>query len=208
MTVLINWIDSQKEFWVYLAVGICSLVENLFTPFPGDTVTVFGAYLAGLGQVNAAGIYLASTIGGTTGFVGLYLAGRIFIRKMEGKDRFFGMNASTYDKISHSFRRWGYWIIIFNRLLYGLRFAVALFAGFAKLDLRKTIAAALIGTALWNIILVYLGMQLGENWGIFKEVLWKYNRVVLAVAAFGLGIYLVWRMRSRKKRMTNIGHGI
>jgi len=197
MSSLINWIDSQQEFWVYLAVGLCSLAENLFTPFPGDTCTVFGAYLAGLGKAHPAGIYLASTIGGTIGFIGLYLTGRLFIRKMEGKDRLFGMNSDTYAKISRSFKKWGYWVIVFNRLLYGLRFAVALFAGFAKLDLRKTIAAALIGTALWNIILVYLGMQLGENWAVFKEVLWKYNRIILAAVSVGLGIYLLWRIRRK-----------
>jgi len=200
LSTLIEWADSLGEFWFYLALGFCSLLENLFTPFPGDTCTVFGAYLAGLGKVNAWGVFLASTAGGTIGFTGLYLIGRFAVKKMEGKGKFLGLSTASYNKISCSFQRWGYGIVIFNRLFYGVRFAIAIFAGFTRLNLGKTIAAALLGTALWNILLVYLGMELGENWQTFKSILWKYNRVILSAAAIALGIYLLWRFIWRRKK--------
>ena len=35
--------------WLYPVLLVSSYVENIFPPLPGDTVTVFGAYLVGRG---------------------------------------------------------------------------------------------------------------------------------------------------------------
>lgn len=197
MTQILEWIDGQPEFWIYVLVGVSSLIENMFTPMPGDTVTVFGAYLAGIGQANAVGIYLASTLGGTLGFMGLYMIGRLFIKRSERRGKFLGIGIKSIEKVQISFTRWGYWLIVSNRFFYGIRFAVALFAGFAKLNYKKTLAAALVGTAIWNVFLLYLGMVLGENWDTFKVVLWKYNRLILAGVLIGMTAYAIIRYRNK-----------
>lgn len=190
MTKFLAWIDTLGEFWIYLAVLTASCAENMFTPLPGDTVTVFGAYLAGLGKASPAGIYTASTIGGTIGFMGLYSIGKFFIKKGERKGSFFGIKLAGIERAGLSFEKWGYALIVFNRFLYGIRFAVALFAGVTKLDPWKTAAAAFISTALWNIVLVYLGVTLGENWDEYKIIIWRYNKYIFAVVVFILILYV------------------
>ena len=199
MTKFLDWIDGLEEFWIYIAVLISSCIENMFTPMPGDTVTVFGAYLAGLGKANPAGVYAASTIGGTIGFMGLFYMGRFFIKKGERKGAFLGIKLEGVEKAGKSFERWGYYLIVFNRFLYGIRFAVAIFAGISKLNPRKTAAAAFVSTALWNIILVYLGVTLGENWEGFKEILWKYNRFIIPAVVLGFSVYFTIRMVKFRK---------
>jgi len=199
MTKFLAWIDTLGEFWIYLAVLTASCAENMFTPLPGDTVTVFGAYLAGLGKASPAGIYTASTIGGTIGFMGLFYIGRFFIKKGERKGTFFGINLEGIERAGQSFEKWGYALIVFNRFLYGIRFAVALFAGVTKLDPWKTAAAAFISTALWNIVLVYLGVTLGENWDGFKEILWKYNRIIIPAVLTCFTAYFIFSYVKHKK---------
>ena len=38
-----EWITSYGVIWVYLAIVLASFIENIFPPFPGDTVTIVGA---------------------------------------------------------------------------------------------------------------------------------------------------------------------
>ncbi|NQS98042.1 MAG: DedA family protein [candidate division Zixibacteria bacterium] len=201
MDFLIDWIENTGGLWVYLAVMVSAFGENMFTPLPGDSVTVFGAYLAGLGKVNAVGVYIASTIGGTAGFMGLYVIGKSIQRRGERRGKLLFIKIDGVNKIEERFNKWGYWVILFNRFLYGIRFAVALFAGMSKLDWRRTTIFALLSTAAWNLVLVYLGVLLGENWGAFKEIMWRYSRVFLLAAVLGVMVYAGIRMIPRTKRI-------
>lgn len=204
MTGFLAWIDTLDEFWIYLTVLIASLAENMFTPLPGDTVTVFGAYLAGLGKVDPLGVYFASTIGGSAGFMGLFYLGRFFIKKGERKGTIWGIRLDSLDRAGESFAKWGYYLIVFNRFFYGIRFAVAIFAGVSKLDARKTAVAAFVSTALWNIILVYLGFTLGDNWEGFREILWKFNRIIIPAVLLGLIVYLIISLQNYNRNRRNL----
>ncbi len=181
-------------------VSISSFIENMFTPLPGDTVTVFGAYLAGLGRADPYLVFLAATVGGSMGFMGLYFIGSFFIHRSERRGGLLGIRLERIDRAGDYFRRWGYWLIVFNRFFYGIRFIVAIFAGVSRLDIGRTFIAAIVGTAIWNAIIIYLGYILGENWGAFKETLWKYNRIIIPAIIVAIGIYILLKYRFLKHR--------
>jgi len=177
---LIDSLKTSGGFWFYFIVFISALAENLFTPLPGDSVTVFGAYLAGKAEFSLVGVFISSSAGGTLGFMGLYIVGRLLHRRAQRREKILGVKFEVLQKIRRKFKRWGYLIVLFNRFIYGLRFAIAIFAGIMKLPWLKVLGFSFIGTVLWNAVLVYVGGTLGENWDQFKEVLWKYNRFFIA----------------------------
>jgi membrane protein DedA with SNARE-associated domain len=191
MNFIINWIENSHEIWLYIAVFISAFAENIFTPIPGDTVTVFAAYLVGSGKISPIEVFIASTSGGIAGFMALYYFGRYLQRRGEQNGKLASVQMDKIRKVELSFQRWGYLTVLFNRFLYGIRFAVAIFAGMSKLDLRKTFSYALIGTAAWNILLIYLGIQLGERWGIFKVILWKYYSILVLISAILILLYFI-----------------
>ena len=203
MDFLINWIEDTGGLWVYLAVMVSAFGENMFTPLPGDSVTVFGAYLAGLGKVDAVGVYIASTVGGTAGFMGLYCIGKSVQRGGERRGKLLFIKIDDVCKIEVHFQRWGYLVILFNRFLYGIRFAVALFSGMSRLDWRRTAVFALLSTAIWNAVLVYLGVLLGENWGAFKEIMWRYSRIFLLAAILGVVVYVGIKIIPKHRKIQN-----
>ena len=200
METLLSWVENAKPIWVYLAVFFSAFIENVFTPLPGDTATVFGAYLAGMGRLSFAALYAAATIGGVAGFMGQYLLGRFVHALGEKRGRLLKVNMTSIAKIEGYFRKYGYLVILLNRFLYGLRFFVAIFAGMSKLPWIKTLLCAVIGTAVWNLLLVYLGWSLGENWGLFKTVMWKYNRIFISLAVIvGAAIAAKYIIGKKKK---------
>ncbi|HBC45924.1 MAG TPA: DedA family protein, partial [candidate division Zixibacteria bacterium] len=42
---ILEFVRSQNEFIIYGILLISAFIENVFPPFPGDTVTLAGAYL-------------------------------------------------------------------------------------------------------------------------------------------------------------------
>ena len=192
MEFLTEWLQNSGGVWFYLTIFASSFAENLFTPLPGDTVTVFGAYLAGRGGYSLIGVFISGTMGGTAGFMGLYSIGVLLHRRAAKREKIFGIPFETIDMVSVQFKRWGYLVIMLNRFLYGIRFAVAIFAGLMKLPWVKVLIYAFIGTCAWNAILVYAGGALGENWIGFKYYIWKYNKYLLCAALIIFISAFVW----------------
>ncbi len=59
----------------------------------------------------------------------------------------------------------------------------------------------LAGTFLWNSVLVYFGLKVGENWQLVIAVLHTYNQVVLILGVTVLLVYfgVKWWKRAQRK---------
>ena len=68
----IESLNILPDFLIYLALGISAFVENICPPIPGDTITVFGAFLVGTKRLHFFGVYLSSTLGSLFGFLFLF----------------------------------------------------------------------------------------------------------------------------------------
>ena len=163
---------------------------------------VFGAYLAGRGRLSLEMVYVSTTLGGACGFMLLYYLGTLFRRRSDRRGKFLGIGMDKIGRVEARFRLWGWWLIFFNRFFYGVRIVIALFAGMSRLSWWKTAIIAVGATALWNGILIYLGNLLGENWGGFKQLLWKYQRWIWAVVIAAAVVIIVNKVLTseRKKR--------
>ena len=67
--------------WGLPLLAVAATAEYLFPPFPGDTVTLFGAFLAVAGKLNWALVWGAVTLGSGVGltldwWVGRWLGAR------------------------------------------------------------------------------------------------------------------------------------
>ena len=84
---LFEGISGPAAYWL---LGVSAYIENVFPPIPGDTVTVFGAYLISSGNLDFWGVYISTTIGSVLGFFTMYLmaikVGRSFLKsKLKAK---------------------------------------------------------------------------------------------------------------------------
>ena len=55
-----------------------------------------------------------------------------------------------------------------------------LFAGATHLNFKKVFVLGLLSCAIWNVILVYAGKKVGENWEIIIEYVNDYVNVPLS----------------------------
>ncbi|MCD6376202.1 MAG: DedA family protein [Caldisericaceae bacterium] len=199
----INDFFNQLNPWLaYLLLFVSAFVENVFPPIPGDTVTVFGAYLVSTGKLNFWGVYISTTIGSVIGFFTMYLIG-LFIgtRVLKSKvvQKFFSVEKS--DKVRKWFANYGYWVIAANRFLSGTRSVISLFAGFFAMRWILVLLLSFLSAAVWNGLLIYGGYLLGTNWGKITYWLKQYNKIVLILSVLLIIFLVLYRIIIKRKQV-------
>jgi membrane protein DedA with SNARE-associated domain len=195
------YLKNMHPVWAYSFLFVSALIENIFPPIPGDTVTIIGAYLVGVGALQFWGVFLSTTLGSITGFMGLYAFAFWLERKIIERYLSSWVTRVHIDKVEGWFHHYGYWIILFNRFLSGVRSVISLVAGITKMHPFGVFLLGIISCAIWNGGLIYLGASLGKNWQDIIAFLSSYNKTVIILLATVLIIYLFFRFaKSRIQR--------
>ena len=204
MLEYINQIIEQiNPAMAYIILFISAIIENVFPPIPGDTVTIIGAYLITTGKLGFWGVYISTSTGSLVGFYIMYVLGlkfgRSFVRS-KLKSKIF--SEEMFNRVEKWFVKYGYWVILANRFLSGTRSVIALFAGFFHLAWYKVILLGLVSALVWNGLLIYAGYLLGVNWEVITAVISRYNKIVIALTIVVIIIYLLVK-KYRKSSKTN-----
>ena len=195
-----NFVSGQHPYLIYLALFFGAFLENLIPVIPGDSIIVFGAYMAGLGILGAGEAFVWIWLGSFSGCMLVYLIGYY-----KGRSFFVARSRRVFSDARFAqaerwFARYGGKLIVFSRFIPGVRAVIGISAGLSRVrPLRMGIYVAL-GTLIWNGILVYLGILLGTNWKLIIKILAAYNRamiLLLLVGACAAGA--VWYRRTRLK---------
>jgi len=161
---ILDFLVNFSDVWIYIAIFFIAYIENVFPPSPSEVVVLFAGSLVGIGRLDfilAAG---TAIVGSTTGFMTMYAIGRRFGDKIVETGKLQFIPREQVQKVEDWFRRYGYGAVVVNRFLAGTRAVVSFFAGLSKLNFAAAIGLAFVSTAVWNLILVSGGNELGKNW--------------------------------------------
>jgi membrane protein DedA with SNARE-associated domain len=192
------YLNTQPPGWIYFFLFLGAFLENVVPPIPGDTLIVFGAYLAGLGVIEVWPAYGAMFVGSAAGCLLVY-----WIAYVKGRDFFLRLEGCYFDEskievAENLFQKYGIRIVIFNRFLPTVRAFVGVVAGIIQMRPLKVVLCVLVGTFLWNSLLVCFGLTVGENWQLVITVLKTYNQVVISLALAGAACYYGWKWKTGK----------
>ena len=175
-----------------------SLVEYVFPPFPGDTITLAGAVLAARGAVPIWLGFAAVTAGGVVGCAAVLAAGGALATWHARREGARG--AAAVDDLVQRFRRHGAAYIVINRFLPGIRAFFFVAAGLARLPRGKVLAWATISLVLYNALLTAAGLAIGHKLEDLDAAFRTYQTVTWVVV--GLVVLLVawriWRKRNNE----------
>ena len=179
-------------FWFYLFIFFSGVLENLFPPYPGDTVTFIGGYLAGTGLLTFSLVFLSASLGCLAGAMILYVLGKNKGRGIFLKNKGSVFNKTQLERVENWFKRYGEKVLILSRFLAGVRSVVALTAGVGNVKLQKMTGYTLISILLWNSIILFSAFKVQESWREILQIIQLYNKVVLTVAIL---IFVIWLIR-------------
>jgi membrane protein DedA with SNARE-associated domain len=169
--------------WIYVFVAIICYIENVIPPIPGDILLVFCGYLSGIGHSSWVITFLFAFVGSIIGFMTLHIIGRFLDDEIIQSRKWSWLPYKSIDKIDSWFRRYGIIILIINRFLMGIRSAISIVSGMAKIDFIVATLSASVSIIIWNAGLILSGKWLGDNWKAIQPFLIHYQRILTILTA-------------------------
>ncbi len=202
-TVIFEAVKTLPPWLIYCLLMSASALENIFPPFPGDTITVFGAYLAGRGLIAPLPVFLFTAAGNLASNLLLYYIGlsrgRSFVMRHK---RLFHQDMLA--RLALFYRKWGQLAIFGSRFLVGLRSMVPLFAGVSRFKPRKFIFPVTVSIIIQHTLLVWLGYTVGQRWEYIKTMLREVNLGLGVVTAVVVVAIIFWLRGVRRHRVRRL----
>jgi membrane protein DedA with SNARE-associated domain len=198
---IISYISTLDPALIYVVLFFFSFIENIFPPSPSDFVVLVGATLIANSTLGFIPILLLTSVGSALGFIVMYLIGEFLGEKLLRSGKFKFIKQESLDKADRFFHKYGYNIILINRFLPGTRAVVSFFSGVHKLKPMRTFIYAAVSSFIWNAILIFLGIQLGNNIELVDKYLSDYSQIILTITGLIIIIVLVrfWMKKKKSK---------
>ncbi|MCU7499841.1 MAG: DedA family protein [Bacteroidota bacterium] len=199
---IIAYISSLSPFWVYITLFFFSFIENVFPPSPSDVVVIFGASLitGGDQHIGFIPVLLITSLGSSAGFMLMYYVGMTLGEKAVRHKKLKFISPESIAKTDEWFKKYGYKLIIFNRFMPGTRSVISFFSGFSELDAKKTFIYATISAFAWNVIIIWLGVILGNNIEAIDKYLAIYSNAVIGLTLLVVLAIVIRQILLKQKR--------
>ncbi|MDF1495507.1 DedA family protein [Caproiciproducens sp. CPB-2] len=190
----------------YLGIFLLIFIENIFPPIPSEVVLLFGGALTLSTSMNVPLVIVFATFGSLAGAVVLYGLGRI-LKAERLKTLFAGkfgqvmhLKPEYVNRSTRWFSRYQNKAVFICRCIPLMRSLISIPAGCNEMNIPLFLVLTMIGSTVWNTVLVLSGAFLGSAWESALPYLSQYSTVaviVCIIAAFG---YAAWKIfRKRKK---------
>ncbi|MXO64454.1 DedA family protein [Altericroceibacterium endophyticum] len=179
----------------YFGIAVLMALENVIPPIPSEVIMGLGGMLVERGDMAFWLLLLAGTVGSTFGnYVWFWLGQKWGYERLEPFinrwGRWLTLDWEHIEQANRFFRKHGHWVVLFLRFAPFLRTMISLPAGLSHMPLGKFLAFTFVGTAIWNVALIYGGQLLGRYFQGSQDVLaW----LIIGLLALGALFYL-WRV--------------
>ena len=201
---IIQFLLPKNDVFLYFFLFLSAVVENLFPPIPGDTITALGAFLVGTGRLNYILVYISTTLGSVAGFMTLFFIGRFLQREFFLKKNYKFFSADSIVAAENWFSKFGYYIVVGNRFMPGVRSVISIVSGILKLSILKVFILSLVSAAVWNLIWIQAGFMLGNNWEVVKnrfgEIIKNYNIAAGIFITVIVIAFIIYKIIKKKKK--------
>jgi membrane protein DedA with SNARE-associated domain len=66
------------------------------------------------------------------------------------------------------------------------------------MKIGKFVTYTVIGSAMWNMLLMYAGYLLGSNWEVIRTYSETIDKVMIGLIIAAIFVWWFWRRRSKK----------
>ncbi|TDM02296.1 DedA family protein [Macrococcus carouselicus] len=200
-----QWIMNVMEQFGYIGVFLLILLENIFPPIPSEVILTFGGFMVTQSpQLSFIGMLVASTLGAVAGALLLYYLGRVLgLRRLETiverYGKFLRLTKADLHKADNWFNKYGGIAVFLCRFVPLVRSLISVPAGLNRMNLLTFTLYTTAGTLIWNAVLIYLGLTLGENWEQVVHTFDKYSTSFYILMGLGLLVFIIYLFNRKPK---------
>lgn len=198
---LFNFINQYGYFAMFLLI----FLENVIPPIPSMVLLPFAGYMTFSTTMNPWGIIFYTTLGSMFGAVVLYYIGYIIpVYKLEKLcDSKFGkilrLKKENLYKAIDWFTKRGTKTVFYCRFIPIVRSIISIPAGITRINTILFLILTLIGTFIWNVFFVFLGVFLKDYSITLITVVSNYCLVIVLILMVLIILYFVYKHYKNKK---------
>lgn len=201
----LQWIAVQNTAIIWLFLFFSNFAENVFPPWPGDTVTVLGGFLvAQNGNISWLSLLSSTFLGNLTGGFVMYKFGKVAIGWMKINNFPFKKSIYDEDQLQNTFEwftKYKITVIVLSRFSAGIRFFVSIVAGMSKMNVFSFLFFFSLAIIIWCGLLIGGGFYLGKNWEMILHALKIYNRFVMAFIGIAIAMIVFTKFKKKSKQL-------
>jgi len=197
-----QWAVDLMETVGAPGAGLAIALENLFPPLPSEVILPLAGFTASRGTFGLAEALVWTTVGSIIGAFLLYGVGALL-----GRDRMRAVAAkiplvdvADVDRTEAWFGRHGSKAVFFGRMIPVFRSLISIPAGIERMPVWKFLLLTTAGSLIWNTIFVLSGFYLGENWHIVENYADVFQKIVIAVVAVAVVVWVLARIAKRRNK--------
>lgn len=202
-------ITEVMNSWGYIGIFVLILVENIFPPIPSEIILSLGGFMTTQSDMTVSLVILFATLGAVIGAFILYGIGRIVNKDvikgwLDGKvGKLLGFKPADVEKANEWFEKKGNITVLFCRCIPIVRSLISIPAGMSKMKMIPFIVYTVVGTTVWNTILVVAGHFLGASWEKVAHIVDKFSNIVLIILIVTVAVFLVWHFTKKYRQERN-----
>lgn len=199
---VIEWLVHLMDVVGAPGVGIAVAAENLFPPIPSEVILPLAGFAAARGHFSVVSAVAWATAGSWLGAVALYgIGAALGLRRIRAlADKLPLLSATDVERTDSWFHRHGRGAVLLGRLLPVFRSLISIPAGVNRMSLARFSIFTIVGSAIWNSVLVGAGYLLGANWRVVEDYLGIFEVVVVAAVVAAVAVFVVRRVRRLRRQ--------
>lgn len=198
---ILRWVERTEGPLPYVVLALGGASEYVVPVLPGDTVTLFGAFLATTTGRHPLLVYLAINAGSIAGSLVAYAFGR-WIAGRPGAPVFKSKRTRKAIRVIQArFARHGAVYLAINRFLPALRAFFFVAAGMIRMPVWQVLLYGGISALAWNALILAVAWTVGDNWEALRRLFEQYTTATLVAVGLVLAAFAArWAWRRLRGR--------
>ena len=211
-TVILGALQSVYDQFGWIGVFSMMIFENATGITPSEIVLSLAGWMLieahgeHPSMILLGGLYagLGSAIGASVAYWVARLGGRPMVEKFA---HWFRIDLKHIEAVDGHIRRWGVGLVLFGRVIPGVRTLVSIPAGLARIPFAPFFTATFIGAYIWCSLLIGAGYLLGHEWMLISQYLKAYFPHLVAGGMGVIGFYILYIYRDSLPKLVGIRVG-
>ena len=201
------WITEFINQFGYFAIALLIALENVFPPLPSEIILTMSGFMTTTTSLSIVGVIIAATIGSLIGALILYALGRqLTVKRLERllSHRLFkllGFHQDDAKKAVDWFNKHGTGGILYGRCIPVIRSLISIPAGMSEMPMQKFLLYTILGSLIWNTVLIIVGSIVGDKWETIVGYLDNFSNIILIILViiFVVAMYYWFVIRKKKQ---------
>lgn len=201
---MVDWLIKLLELYGYIGIFILMAFENIFPPIPSEVILLFSGFMTTYTSLTILGVLITASTGSILGAIVLYGIG--YVVHMERLEivivkwgNILRLSKKDLYRVNEWFNRFGYLAVFICRMIPLLRSLISIPAGMTKMNFPIFLLFTMLGTMIWNTLLVMLGVVLGVSWRDILRALEIYSTSVYILIGISLIAFIIFYIKKRRK---------